>query len=227
MSTETLFKDTLAVVNVGLQGFADNVIAAGGQCVALQWQPPAQGDRDGGWALAELLNHPTVETANDVRAGAFHRSATGAHRRGDRARRAARHGGRSPPDRARRAADRLAGDVRADARRRAGRGGARGLGRFGGRGAAAGRSRRRRARTVPPPGRRRPDGRHHQPVDAAVRGREQGGGQSRVLQFQRGPGQGAALRRQRARRHRPLAHDGRRDRADAACRADGAAARSS
>ena len=64
MSTDTLFKDTLAVVNVGLQGFADNVTAAGGECIALQWQPPAQGDRDGGWALAELLNHPAVETAN-------------------------------------------------------------------------------------------------------------------------------------------------------------------
>ena len=27
MSTQTLFKDTLAVINVGLQGFADNVVA--------------------------------------------------------------------------------------------------------------------------------------------------------------------------------------------------------
>ena len=64
MTTDTLFKDTLTVVNVGLQGFADNVTAAGGECVALQWQPPAQGDREGGWALAQLLNHPTVDTAN-------------------------------------------------------------------------------------------------------------------------------------------------------------------
>src|SRR4249920_2263438 len=64
MSTDTLFKDTLAVINVGLQGFADNVTAAGGECIALQWQPPAQGDRDGGWALATVLNHPAVETAN-------------------------------------------------------------------------------------------------------------------------------------------------------------------
>jgi hypothetical protein len=64
MTAHSLFKDSLVVVNVGLQGFADNVVAAGGECVPLQWQPPAQGDREGGWALAELLNHPTVEAAN-------------------------------------------------------------------------------------------------------------------------------------------------------------------
>ena len=66
MPTNTLFKDTLAVVNVGLRGFADNVVAAGGQCVGLDWQPPAQGDRDAGLALAAVLNHPRVEQANAV-----------------------------------------------------------------------------------------------------------------------------------------------------------------
>jgi len=71
MSTKTLFKDTLTVVNVGLQGFADNVVAAGGQCVALEWQPPALGDREGGWALAELLNHPVVESANAIALARF------------------------------------------------------------------------------------------------------------------------------------------------------------
>ena len=64
MSIQTLFTHPLAVVNVGLQGFADNVVAAGGQCVGLAWQPPAQGDREGGMALAALLNHPLVEQAN-------------------------------------------------------------------------------------------------------------------------------------------------------------------
>ena len=48
MPPATLFKQSLSVVNVGLKGFADNVIAAGGECVALDWQPPAQGDRDAG-----------------------------------------------------------------------------------------------------------------------------------------------------------------------------------
>jgi len=71
MPVTTLFKDTLTVVNVGLQAFSDNVVAAGGQCTALQWQPPAQGDRDGGWALAQLLNHPAVEQANAVALARF------------------------------------------------------------------------------------------------------------------------------------------------------------
>ena len=71
MTTPGLFKETLTVVNVGLQGFADNVIAAGGQCVALQWQPPAQGDRDGAWALAQLLEHPRVEQANALAMARF------------------------------------------------------------------------------------------------------------------------------------------------------------
>src|SRR5215831_14016841 len=64
MPALALFKESLTVVNVGLQGFADNVAAAGAQCVALQWQPPAQGDRDAAWALAQVLNQPRVEQAN-------------------------------------------------------------------------------------------------------------------------------------------------------------------
>src|SRR5262245_58935204 len=71
MAALALFKDSLTVVNVGLQGFVDNVTAAGGQCVALQWQPPAQGDRDGAWALAQLLNHTRVEQANAVAMARF------------------------------------------------------------------------------------------------------------------------------------------------------------
>jgi hypothetical protein len=59
-----LFKDSLAVINVGLGAFADNVIAAGGTCVALEWQPPAQGDRDGARALAAIFADPRVEQAN-------------------------------------------------------------------------------------------------------------------------------------------------------------------
>ncbi len=60
----TLFKDSLTVINLGVGAFADNVIAAGGRCVALQWQPPAQGDRDGGRALADIFDDPRVEQAN-------------------------------------------------------------------------------------------------------------------------------------------------------------------
>lgn len=66
MATLPLFKETLSVVNVGLAGFAENVRAAGAECVALAWQPPALGNREAGWALAQLLNHPQVEAANAV-----------------------------------------------------------------------------------------------------------------------------------------------------------------
>ncbi len=64
MSAISLFKETLTVVNVGLKGFGEDIVAAGGECVALDWQPPAQGDREGAWALAEILNDPAVEAAN-------------------------------------------------------------------------------------------------------------------------------------------------------------------
>ena len=61
-----LFKDGLAVVNVGLAGFAENVAAAGGVAVAVDWQPPAQGDRDAAWALAQTLADPRVDEANRI-----------------------------------------------------------------------------------------------------------------------------------------------------------------
>src|SRR3982750_1145911 len=64
MAATPLFKDTPTVVNVGLKGFADDVVAAGGRCVSLDWQPPAQGDREGGWALAAVLAHPRIAAAN-------------------------------------------------------------------------------------------------------------------------------------------------------------------
>ena len=66
MSKAALFRDSLAVINVGLASFGENVIAAGGQCVSLEWQPPAQGDRAGAWALAETLAHPVIEKANET-----------------------------------------------------------------------------------------------------------------------------------------------------------------
>ena len=68
---DSLFKDSLSVINVGVKGFGDNVVAAGGECVSLDWQPPAQGNRDGGWALATILNHPLVEQANAIALARF------------------------------------------------------------------------------------------------------------------------------------------------------------
>ncbi|HVO87589.1 MAG TPA: DUF1116 domain-containing protein [Casimicrobiaceae bacterium] len=58
------FKDSLGIVNVGLRSFHDNVVAAGGRSVHVDWQPPALGDRAAGWALATLVNHPRVEQGN-------------------------------------------------------------------------------------------------------------------------------------------------------------------
>ncbi len=63
---KTLFKDTLKVVNVGLAGFGDDIVAAGGQCAAIAWQPPAHGDRDAAWALAQVLGDAAIEQANAI-----------------------------------------------------------------------------------------------------------------------------------------------------------------
>ncbi len=218
MSANSLFKETLTVVNVGLKGFGDDIVAAGGQCVALDWQPPAQGDREGGWALAEILDHPAVEAANATALARFIAAnpvlidvATARDVLPGMAggRRLIVHAG--PPIAWPR-------DVRADARRGAGRRAC----------SKAGPSRSRPRERLVAGGGVELEPCHHQaavgpmagiisPSHAGLRRREQGRGQSRVLQLQRRARQGAALRRQRAGGHRPLAHDGRRRRADAAC----------
>jgi len=64
-TVNALFNQQLTVLNVGLQSFADNITRAGGDAVALSWQPPAGGDREGGMVLASLLNHPQIEAANE------------------------------------------------------------------------------------------------------------------------------------------------------------------
>jgi hypothetical protein len=61
-----LFKDSLTVINLGVGAFADNVVAAGGRCVALSWQPPASGDADGARALAAAFADPRVDSANAI-----------------------------------------------------------------------------------------------------------------------------------------------------------------
>lgn len=61
-----LFKDNLTVVNVGLAGFADNIAAAGGVAASVDWQPPAQGDRDAAWALARTFADRRVDDANKL-----------------------------------------------------------------------------------------------------------------------------------------------------------------
>lgn len=59
-----LFSQRLQVLNVGLSSFADSIVRAGGNATQIEWTPPAQGDRAIGQALAQLINHPLVESAN-------------------------------------------------------------------------------------------------------------------------------------------------------------------
>ena len=124
------------------------------------------------------------------------------------------------PAAARRAADRLRGHVRADARRRRRRRAARGLG--------ATRPRRPSGMAaageiafdaLPPPRRRRADGRDHLGLDAADRRRGPGDRGARVLEPQRGRRALPALRRARRRRDGPPAVDERAPRAEPARRA--------
>lgn len=61
-----LFEQDLKVVNVGLQGFAANITAAGGQVTNLTWTPPAGADAALGWTLATLVGDSRVDEANRV-----------------------------------------------------------------------------------------------------------------------------------------------------------------
>jgi len=61
---KTLFEQDLKVVNVGLQGFADNIAAAGGHVTHSSWSPPAGADAALGWTLANMIGDPRIENAN-------------------------------------------------------------------------------------------------------------------------------------------------------------------
>ncbi|MGY4711752.1 oxamate carbamoyltransferase subunit AllG family protein [Mycolicibacterium sp. CBM1] len=61
-----LFAQDLNVVNVGLQGFATNITAAGGQVTNLTWAPPAGADPALGWTLAKLVGDPRIGAANQI-----------------------------------------------------------------------------------------------------------------------------------------------------------------
>ncbi len=63
---KSLFKQDLKVVNIGLQGFADNIVAAGGQVTHLSWSPPAGADAALGWTLANLVGDQRIDQANKV-----------------------------------------------------------------------------------------------------------------------------------------------------------------
>lgn len=61
-----LFGEPLEVVNVGLASFAETVQATGGTAVQLDWRPPGEGDAAIARAVAALINHPTIEEANET-----------------------------------------------------------------------------------------------------------------------------------------------------------------
>lgn len=61
---KALFAQDLKVANVGLQGFADNIAAAGGQVTHLSWAPPAGADAARGWSLACLVGDERIAQAN-------------------------------------------------------------------------------------------------------------------------------------------------------------------
>lgn len=61
---KTLFEQDLKVVNVGLQSFAANIGAAGGQVTHLTWAPPAGADAALGWTLANMIGDPRIDQAN-------------------------------------------------------------------------------------------------------------------------------------------------------------------
>jgi hypothetical protein len=61
---KALFEQDLKVVNIGLQGFANNIAAAGGQVTNLSWSPPAGADAALGWTLANMIGDPRIDQAN-------------------------------------------------------------------------------------------------------------------------------------------------------------------
>ena len=68
---KALFEQDLKVVNIGLQGFATNIGAAGGQVTNLNWAPPAGANAELGWTLAGMVNDPRIESANHTAFGRY------------------------------------------------------------------------------------------------------------------------------------------------------------
>ncbi len=61
---KALFEQNLKVINIGLEGFANNIQTAGGDVTHLSWTPPASADADLGWTLAGMIGDPRIEQAN-------------------------------------------------------------------------------------------------------------------------------------------------------------------
>ena len=61
----------LNVINLGVDSFADPLAFTQVPVENCAWQPPAEGDAELGWKLAELLNNPEIDTANEVALSRF------------------------------------------------------------------------------------------------------------------------------------------------------------
>ena len=188
---------------------------------------PGRGGRPGDLAAADG-RHRSRPRDGCHRPAARRRQRPGAGRRarraGDAGRRPSRLRRPRPPARPvppRRTADRVGHRLRPAPGRADGRRRARGAGRRPRAGGRAVRRRRLDVRAVPPPRRGRPDGGCGVAEHVAVRARGPGHRAPYVLLAERGPRQGAPVRRVRARGARPAALDVRGARAAAADRRRG------
>ena len=58
LPASTMFPDGIRAVNVGLESFAGPLRTHGATVAAIEWRPPADGDRDLGLLLARLEDDP-------------------------------------------------------------------------------------------------------------------------------------------------------------------------
>lgn len=63
---DTIVKQKLSVINVGVASFGQNIRDCGADAVDLQWQPPANGNAEASWALAQLINNEQIDAANKI-----------------------------------------------------------------------------------------------------------------------------------------------------------------
>lgn len=63
--------DKKSILNIGLSSFADAINQTGATATQVEWQPPAEGNREDGLALARIVGHPLVEAANKTAFDAY------------------------------------------------------------------------------------------------------------------------------------------------------------
>ena len=204
---------TPTVVTCGADMFADSVAGQAVDVERVDWRPPMPGTEAD---LADGRHRSPPPRRQPSRGRGDARRHGPPRRRRARLRGARPREGPVPP---RGPADRVGADVRPPARRADGRRRPRGPRRRPrGRRRALRVRQLRQPRAVPPPQRRRPDGRRRDAVHVDVGPRGPRDRAPDVLLPQRGPRQGAAIRRLRPGGAHPAALDGRRARPSAAGR---------